>query len=116
MNELILALHRGRLALVGLLTCCALAGVAAQAQVVTNDPPFYGPYNAVFLPDGEGLKKPLAEHDSVLRADSPWSLYCWIRTEEPLKALTLVAGIGNPGEEYPLYLALDAARLVLWMG
>ena len=23
--------------------------------IVTNDPPFYGPYNGVFLPDGEGL-------------------------------------------------------------
>jgi hypothetical protein len=117
MNQLILAWHRGRLAFVGLVACCALAGVsAAQAQMVTNDPPFYGPYNAVFLPDGEGLKKPLAEHDSVLRADSPWSLYCWMRTEEPLKAPTLLAGIGNPNEEYSRYLGLNADKLVLRMG
>ncbi len=117
MNQSILAGHRGLLALVGLVACCALAFVpVARAQVVTNDPPFYGPYNAVFLPDGEGLKKPLAEHDSVLRADSPWSLYCWMRTAEPLQAPELLAGIGDTSEEYPRYLALDVDKLVLWMG
>jgi hypothetical protein len=112
--------HLGPLAFVGLLAC-TLAGAPAargqaQSQVVTNDPPFYGPYNAAFLPDGEGLKKPLAEHDSVLRADSPWSLYCWMRTEEPLKAQTLLAGMGNPNEEFPRYLVLDTNKVVLWMG
>ena len=55
----------------------------ANAQTaVTNDPPFYGPFNATFLPDGDGLKKALAKTDSVLRADSPWSLYAWVKPEE----------------------------------
>ena len=53
-------------------------GGYAQEQV-TIDPPFYGPFNAVFLPDGDGLKKPLIPGDSVLRADSPWSLHAWVR-------------------------------------
>jgi hypothetical protein len=90
---------------------------SAHAQfVTTNDPPFYGPYNATFLADGEGLHKPLLEHDSVLRADSPWSLYCWIRTDVALRAPTLLAGVGSPSEEYPRYLAIDANKLILWMG
>ena len=45
----------------------------SQTQV-TNRPPSYGPFNAIFLPDGEGSKKPLVKTDSVLRKDSPWSL------------------------------------------
>jgi hypothetical protein len=89
---------------------------ATRAQITTNDPAFYGPFNAVFMADGEGLRKPLLEHDSVLRADSPWSLYCWMRTDVALQAPTLLAGIGNPTEEYPRYLALDANKLILWMG
>src|SRR5271165_620180 len=60
----------------GLLFC---APRSSQAQVsipyttVTNDPPVYGPYNGVFLPDGEGLYKKLPENDTVLLADSPWT-------------------------------------------
>ena len=82
----------------------------------TNDPPFYGPFNGVFIPDGDGLEKKLAEHDSVLRAESPWSLYCWIRTDESVKSPTLVAGVGDPNEEYPRYLGLDAGKVTLWLG
>jgi hypothetical protein len=90
---------------------------SANAQTIpTNDPPQYGPFNAVLLPDGDGLEKKLGEHDSVLRADSPWSLYAWIWLDEDVKALTLVAGMGDPNEEYPRYLALDEGKLVLWIG
>jgi len=83
---------------------------------VTTDPPFYGPFNGLFLPDGDGLKKPLGEHDSVLRADSPWSLYCWVRTEEDAKSQTLVAGVGDLNEEYPRYLGFDTSKVTLWLG
>jgi Exo-beta-D-glucosaminidase Ig-fold domain/Concanavalin A-like lectin/glucanases superfamily/Glycosyl hydrolases family 2/Glycosyl hydrolases family 2, sugar binding domain/Glycosyl hydrolases family 2, TIM barrel domain len=95
-----------------------LAGVVwSPAQsAFTTDPPFYGPFNAVFLPDGDGLEKKLAEHDSVLRAESPWSLYCWIRTEEAPEAPALIAGVGDPNEEYPRYLGLDAGKVTLWLG
>lgn len=93
----------------------AASPVRAQ-QIPTNDPPQYGPYNGVILPDGDGLKKPLGEHDSVLLASSPWSLYCWIYTAEPTQGPTLVAGLGNANEEYPRYLAIGANKLMLWMG
>jgi hypothetical protein len=94
--------------------CCSPP--IARTQVTTNDPASYGPYNATFLADGEGLRKPLAEHDSLLRADSPWSIYCWMRTDVALRAPTLLAGIGSPAEEFPRYLALAAQKLILWMG
>jgi len=91
--------------------------VPAQSQApVTNDPPFYGPFNAVFLPDGDGLKKNLSKTDSVLRADSPWSLYGWVKPLEPPKQFSLVAGFGDPTEEFSRYLAFDADRLILALG
>ena len=83
---------------------------------VTNDPPSYGPFNAVFLPDGDGLKKPLVKNDSVLRADSSWSLYAWVKPAEASQTLTLVAGFGDPTDEFSRYLALDGDHLTLWMG
>ena len=46
------------------------AGPAVAQDAGTGDPVFYGPYNGVFLPDGDGLKKTLAKDDSLLRADS----------------------------------------------
>jgi hypothetical protein len=101
----------------GVLALCALAGAAhAQQLPVTNDPPFYGPFNGVFLPDGDGLKKATVKDDSVLRADSLWSLYGWVRTEEALTAPSLVAGLGDPAEEYSRYLAVDGSHVTLWMG
>ena len=102
-------------ALVSLLviTCASLA----YGQLpVTNNPPSYGPYNATFLPDGNGLHKPLVKEDSVLRADSPWSFYAWVKPSELPKAQILIAGIGDPSDEFPRYLALDNGRPVLWIG
>jgi hypothetical protein len=87
----------------------------SQAQL-TNDPPFYGPFNATFLPDGDGLKKPLAKSDSVLRADSPWSLYTWVKPTDAPKAPTLLAGFGDPEEEFSRFLALDSGHVMLWLG
>lgn len=104
---------------VAILCSVLIASLPRQidAQVTpTNDPPQYGPFNATLLPDGDGLEKKLAEHDTLLRADSPWSLYGWIWLNEDVKAPTLVVGMGNPNEEYPRYLALDAGKLILWIG
>jgi len=97
-------------------TAIALLGPAYAQTSATDDPPFYGPFNGVFLPDGDGLKKPLTKDDSVLLPDSPWSLYAWIRTEEALKGPTLIAGIGDPAEEYPRYLAVENGEPALWLG
>jgi Exo-beta-D-glucosaminidase Ig-fold domain/Glycosyl hydrolases family 2/Concanavalin A-like lectin/glucanases superfamily/Glycosyl hydrolases family 2, sugar binding domain/Glycosyl hydrolases family 2, TIM barrel domain len=103
--------------LVNLLLAMAAFCSGAQAQTaVTVDPPFYGPFNGVFLPDGDGLEKPLGEHDSVLHADSPWSLYGWVRLDEDAKTPTLIAGFGEAKDEYARYLALDSGKLILWGG
>jgi len=94
-----------------------LVSLVAQGQTpVTNNPPYYGPYNAVFLPDGDGLSKPLVKDDTVVKADAPWSLYAWVRMEEQPSKITLIAGMGDPGEEYPRFLAYDGSKLSLWMG
>jgi hypothetical protein len=114
-----------RFGLVGISCAFVIAGSARSSlaqsvlttqTVVTNDPAFYGPYNGVFLAGGNGLKKPMVKDDSVLRADSPWSMYAWVRTDEPVAAPMLVAGMGDPAEEYSRYLALDGSHLMLWMG
>jgi hypothetical protein len=92
------------------------AGAQLTQTPVTSDPPQYGPYNGVFLSGGEGLRQPLLERDTVLRADSPWSLSCWVRVDDAQQAPTLVAGLGNTDEEYPRYLSVDKDSLSLWMG
>jgi hypothetical protein len=102
---------------VAVLCICLSFAISANAQFpITNDPPFYGPFNGVFLPDGEGLKKNLAKDDSVLRADSPWTLYCWVKSSDAPNGMMLIAGVGNTDEEYPRYLAIDANKAVLWVG
>lgn len=94
-----------------------LFAVALPAQgPVSNDPPQYGPYNGVFLPGGDGVKAPLGAHDTVLRADAEWSLYFWVRSDEPLQNSTLLAGLGDTTEEYPRYIGADAHTIFLWMG
>src|SRR5215475_919971 len=100
-----------------LLLSILLLCLGASAQpAVTNDPPFYGPFNAIFLPDGDGLEEKLNEHDSVLLADSPWSLYCWIQLAGDVEAPTLVAGLGDASEQYPRYIGLEPGKVVLWLG
>src|SRR4051812_11739056 len=99
------------------LALCLFAAIFSYSQVpVTNDPPEYGPFNATFFPDGEGLKKNLGKDDTVLRADSPWSLTAWVRPTEAAKEPRLIAGVGEPSEEFSRFLALDGSHLLLWMG
>ncbi len=93
-----------------------IAGSCQAQHSVTTDPPSYGPYNATFLPDGDGLHKPLLKDDSILRASSPWSIYAWIKPAEDIKTTSLVAGIGDPSEEFPRYLALENGHAMLWIG
>jgi glycosyl hydrolase family 2/Ig-like domain-containing protein/concanavalin A-like lectin/glucanase superfamily protein len=97
----------------------------AHAQSVPP-PIYYGPYNGVFRPGGNGLSKPVEPADTVLQATSPWSLYCWFRSQElqgqgvqssasgPLA--TLLAGVGSPREEYSRYFGLRDGKLIFWMG
>ena len=91
--------------------------VSLSAQIVpTNDPPVYGPYNAVILQGGDGLRKNMVAKDTVLRADSPWTIYCWVQTDAAITAPVLVAGYGDVAGEYSRFLGLDAGKLMLWMG
>jgi Exo-beta-D-glucosaminidase Ig-fold domain/Glycosyl hydrolases family 2/Concanavalin A-like lectin/glucanases superfamily/Glycosyl hydrolases family 2, sugar binding domain/Glycosyl hydrolases family 2, TIM barrel domain len=102
----------------GSVVALACGAMALPAQViVTNTPAQYGPYNGVFLTDGMGLKMPLADsHDTVLRADLPWSLYGWVRTNDPVETRELVAGLGSVSGENSRYLGVDAGKVMLWMG
>jgi hypothetical protein len=93
-----------------------LAGTLRPQIAVTNDPLQYGPYNGVFLPGGDGLRESLVASDTVLRADSPWSLFCWVQMDQSPQNSTLVGGVGETTEEYPRYLSVDAQSLTLWMG
>lgn len=98
--------------LTSFLILTALATPAQQPPAQTS----CGPFNAVLLPDGDGLSKPLDKADPVLQADSAWTLYAWIKLSEPIKAASLVAGVGDPGDEYSRFLALDPEHLILWSG
>jgi hypothetical protein len=90
----------------------------AVSQVpATHDPEQYGPYNGTFLADGLGLTEPITNtKDSVLRANSPWTITCWFKGNEPVTQRELIAGFGETSSEYPRYLAVDKGRVVLWMG
>lgn len=91
-------------------------GAAAAQAIPTNDPPKYGPYNGHFLAGGDGLSADMVPNDTVLLADTPWTMWCWVKTSEAVTAPTLVAGVGETTEEYPRYLAIDAGKVSLWMG
>ena len=92
------------------------AQVSIPYTVVTNDPPVYGPYNGIFLPDGEGLDKKLTENDTVLEAASPWTLYAWVNADQAASKPTLIAGLGKPEDEYARYVAYAPGKLILWGG
>ena len=99
------------------LACVFAAAFRVRAQAPpTINPPYYGPYNAAFLYGGDGLSKEMVKDDTVLLANSPWSMYCWLRFDEPLSAPALIAGMGDPKEEYPRYLGADAQEVFYWMG
>jgi hypothetical protein len=102
---------------IALALCSIIAAAQPPAAPVATDPPQFGPYNGSFLADGLGLRVPITDaRDPVLLADSPWSIFCWIKTAEPVAAFELVAGVGSPAAEYARYLAVDAGKVTLWMG
>ncbi len=98
-----------------LLSLCAVLSLSAQI-VPTNDPPVYGPYNVAVAQGGDGVHKKMVEKDTVLRADSPWTMYAWVQMEAAVTAPTLVAGYGDVSGEYARYLGIDSGKLMLWAG
>ena len=103
---------------VGILTALLLsiAATSHSQTAVTTDPAFYGPYNAIFLPDGDGLRKPLVKDDSIQRADSAWSMYAWVKPAESPKSNTVIAGTGDPSDEFFRALSLDDGHILLSIG
>jgi Glycosyl hydrolase 2 galactose-binding domain-like/Exo-beta-D-glucosaminidase Ig-fold domain/Concanavalin A-like lectin/glucanases superfamily/Glycosyl hydrolases family 2 len=104
-----------------LLLCCALFSLGtARAQSVLSHSP-YGPYNGIFLPGGSGLSKAGDPADAVFQAMSPWSLYCWFQSQTSHGnksgfVSTLLAGAGDPREEYSRYFGIREGKPVFWMG
>lgn len=78
----------------------------------------YGPYNGVFIPGGLGLKKPFSALDAPLAPASPWSIYCWVRSDAGFPARTLIAGFGNLSTEgaSQRFLAIQNGQLAFWSG
>jgi hypothetical protein len=89
----------------------------------------YGPWSAVFLPDGPGLMEPAPGEwggrskmspvpAGVLTGDAKWTLAFWFNSADPASpnGLTLLAGIGDPGAKDARFVAFVDGRLGLWMG
>jgi archaellum component FlaF (FlaF/FlaG flagellin family) len=93
---------------------------AALAQTyvtpTTNNPPHYGPWNAIFLQGGIGLNYPIEEHDTVQMASAPWTLYAWIQPNLPLTEPALIGGLGSTADEYSRMLAASSNAVILWDG
>ena len=79
-------------------------------------PPFYGPWNAVILPGGDGLHAALNGNDTILNPESPWTLLLWVNAEDAAAGRELIAGVGAPNGEYPRYLAIAPGKVELYLG
>jgi hypothetical protein len=91
--------------------------LSTRAQIVpTNDPPVYGPYNATIKAGGDGVHRKMVEKDTVLRAESPWTMYGWVWVDAAPTAPELIAGYGDVGGEYARYIGLEPGKLMMWAG
>ncbi len=127
----------------GFLIQTALVGVfllsTSCARTQELPPENYGPYNAVFLPDGPGLVKQLAapspldsrtaalldrlglnkepdQRDVLLEGRATWTLAFWFHAPEPIQEAVLLAGIGDPAAEDARFVGVQNGRLALWLG
>lgn len=98
----------------------AIAPGCAQQRIDTGKmyevPGVIGPYNTEVLPDGDGLTKDLDPNEAGLHATNPWTFFGWVRPTDGIGRTTLIAGLGDPGEEYSRFLASDHGHLMLWLG
>ncbi len=104
-----------RLAFVISFAFCLALNLSAQI-VTTNDPPVYGPYNAAIAAGGDGVHRKMVEKDTVLRAESPWTMYGWVWVDAAVTGPQLVAGYGDVGSEYSRYIGLEPGKLLMWAG
>ena len=91
-------------------------GQRTPAAPESPPPPFYGPWNAVILPGGDGLHATLNGNDTILNAESPWTLLLWVNAEDAAAGRELIAGVGAPNGEYPRYLAIAPGKVELYLG
>jgi hypothetical protein len=78
--------------------------------------PVYGPYNAVILPDGDGLSKQIGTRDPLLQAGAPWTLSCWFLSDDSADSTTLIAGVGSSEDVDSRYLGILDSKVTLWLG
>ena len=96
---------------------CPTPDLAQQATApLEPPPPSYGPWNAVILPGGDGLREKLAENDPILQPESSWTLVAWVNAEDDVTGDELIAGVGAPDNEYPRYLAIAPGKVELYLG
>src|ERR1700689_125559 len=110
---------KGAAALIALLIIMYPVFCLAQrtpAAPEPQPPPFYGPWNAVILPGGDGLHAPLNGNDTILSAESPWTLLLWVNAEDAAAGRELIAGVGAPNGENPRYLAIAPGKVELYLG
>lgn len=93
------------------LTCTIFFHIS-RAQTI---PLSYG-YNGVFLADGDGLEKPLPAGSEKIFDSALWSISCWVWIEETTDAQILIAGMGNPADEYSRYFLLRDQKLSFRFG
>lgn len=96
-----------------LLIAAFFSGAGLFAQIQFSPAPISYGYNGVFLAGGEGLIKPIGDGQTKLPIDSPWSMYCWVWMQEPVHGPTLVAGMGDPMDEYSRYFVVSDSNLFL---
>ena len=85
--------------------------VARIAQAQTNALPLSYGYNGVFLAGGDGISKPVPKTGTTPAVDGPWTMYAWLWMQNPADGPMLLAGMGDPNEEYSQYFVLRNGRL-----
>jgi hypothetical protein len=89
-----------------------------SAQPTLTPGSVYGPYSGSFIMAGPALKKMLPLEESLVQANHSWSIYCWVKSDDALNSLVLLAGFGEPEGDSSAarYLAVRAGRLSFWSG
>ncbi|HEX5283459.1 MAG TPA: LamG-like jellyroll fold domain-containing protein [Bryocella sp.] len=99
-----------------LLPCLLFALTASSANAQSAPAtPAYGPYNVRSIAGGIGITKPLAAHDPLALSGSGWSLSLWVKPDTAGET-ALLAGVGQPLDTFPRFLALRSGKPAFWAG
>lgn len=112
-----------------LISAAAMSCAASVAHSQQVPSAVAGPYNAVFLVDGEGLVYPNQAQtagrapsspisDEMAGASGQWTVSFWFRSAEPVPATgtLLLAGIGEPSSAEARFIGIRDQHLSLWLG